>query len=324
MAHFNYTRPGGTWATLYVPTGPDYSDLDTKTFKAINGDEGGSWAPSAPIIIGGSGMQIPDGATWTVFGELIVDATSTTGEVLVRNGGGIVLNTGGSLDVSTGGVISIATAGHLNSSGQCHWEAGGTHTYDATVTVDFDGTLVMQSVGSISATGAGAGWLLTNGEGIQINDGANPKFTTARTRSIVQPLAGAQNFSLLADYFVEGASGQTGYIPCTKLANEACIVSVTAFVQWSTAHTAASLGQVQLYKVDVTSGARTLLASANVNSVSGTQIAVTATVSGTEIVDDSRYQYTVYFVSESGGSAQTLVFYAPVLNFSTITHLQSI
>jgi len=34
------------------------SSLDAKTFKSINGDEGGVWAPSSPIVVGGSGMTV--------------------------------------------------------------------------------------------------------------------------------------------------------------------------------------------------------------------------------------------------------------------------
>ncbi len=34
------------------------ADLDTKTFKSINGDDGGTWAPGSVITVGGAGMTV--------------------------------------------------------------------------------------------------------------------------------------------------------------------------------------------------------------------------------------------------------------------------
>lgn len=55
------TQPDATWnnggAGGYVPLRSDWEDLDRKVFQAINGDLGGTWAPSSPIIIQGSGLQ---------------------------------------------------------------------------------------------------------------------------------------------------------------------------------------------------------------------------------------------------------------------------
>lgn len=56
MTHFDRTKPGG-FNDLDVPDGADWSDLDSKTERAINGDEGGTWAPSSTIYIGGEGME---------------------------------------------------------------------------------------------------------------------------------------------------------------------------------------------------------------------------------------------------------------------------
>lgn len=65
MSHFNYTKPAGVWTD-----GVDNLDatalasFEAKMFKAVNGDEGGSWAPSSAIAIGGSGLEVSgDGLT---------------------------------------------------------------------------------------------------------------------------------------------------------------------------------------------------------------------------------------------------------------------
>jgi len=58
MAHFTYTRVGGVWATLTDLLSAEVADLDSKTFRSINGDDGGTWAPGSVIIIGGQGIQV--------------------------------------------------------------------------------------------------------------------------------------------------------------------------------------------------------------------------------------------------------------------------
>lgn len=58
MSHFDYTRPAGVWGGFVPVLASEFADLDRKTFKAINGDEGGTWAPTSPIAIGGAGLEI--------------------------------------------------------------------------------------------------------------------------------------------------------------------------------------------------------------------------------------------------------------------------
>jgi hypothetical protein len=56
MTHFARTRP--SWNDGDIPLGADFEDLDSKTARALNADDGGSWSPSSPIVIGGQGVQI--------------------------------------------------------------------------------------------------------------------------------------------------------------------------------------------------------------------------------------------------------------------------
>jgi hypothetical protein len=57
MAHFSSVKPGGTWASLDVPGAAAFTTFDTNLAKAINGDDGGVWAPSAAIEIGGESIE---------------------------------------------------------------------------------------------------------------------------------------------------------------------------------------------------------------------------------------------------------------------------
>ena len=60
MAHF--LRTLADWLTGTVPTEAHFDHLDDKTFKAINGDEGGTWNPTLPIQIAGAGLKLNGGA----------------------------------------------------------------------------------------------------------------------------------------------------------------------------------------------------------------------------------------------------------------------
>lgn len=64
--------------------------------RALDGTGGGSYTPSAPLIIGGSGMQIPSGATWNVL-----------------SGGTFQVNSGGALTVASGGTLTMGGTGNV-------------------------------------------------------------------------------------------------------------------------------------------------------------------------------------------------------------------
>lgn len=59
MAHNSYIRGSvAAWATASVVTDSEFWALDQSQFKSINGDDGGTWAPTATITIGGAGLTI--------------------------------------------------------------------------------------------------------------------------------------------------------------------------------------------------------------------------------------------------------------------------
>lgn len=67
------TRVRADYAAWAIGTGvsaAEFEKFDDNLFKAINGDDGGTWAPSAPIALGGEGMRF-------IGAMLSVDADGT-------------------------------------------------------------------------------------------------------------------------------------------------------------------------------------------------------------------------------------------------------
>lgn len=79
MGAFDFRRPGGVWADGSVFSPEDAADFDLKLTKCLNAAEGGSWAPSDVISIGGDGVEITTSlqlgpeATFSLGGEQGVD-----------------------------------------------------------------------------------------------------------------------------------------------------------------------------------------------------------------------------------------------------------
>lgn len=82
MAHFTQTQAIGTWITGYVPPTADWQSLDAKALASINGDDGGTYAPSSVISIGGQLVSITGPTVVTGAGcPAASPGTLTTGGV---------------------------------------------------------------------------------------------------------------------------------------------------------------------------------------------------------------------------------------------------
>lgn len=68
MSHLVRVRSSGSWFRGYKPSGQNLRDLDQNTFLAINGDDGGIWATTGAIVIGGAGVVV--GGPWSVSGPV--------------------------------------------------------------------------------------------------------------------------------------------------------------------------------------------------------------------------------------------------------------
>lgn len=60
----------------YVTLQSDWQDLADKAFKAINGDKGGTWAPSSPIVVNSSGLVVT-GPTKVNYGGRILSTAGS-------------------------------------------------------------------------------------------------------------------------------------------------------------------------------------------------------------------------------------------------------
>lgn len=74
MAHFDRELTDVEWATVPL-TKEVVRALDATSVKVLNGDGGGQWAPSSPIVIGGAGL-------------------TALGSVAITGGGGITTSAG--------------------------------------------------------------------------------------------------------------------------------------------------------------------------------------------------------------------------------------
>ena len=71
MAHNNRIRPALGWVALSVWDPAECELADQYTFEAVNGDQGGTWAPAATIQIGGAGITLDTWlhGNWTATGS---------------------------------------------------------------------------------------------------------------------------------------------------------------------------------------------------------------------------------------------------------------
>lgn len=140
MAHFQRIRLFGLWTTGSALQPGEMELFDANLSKAINGDEGGPWAPTSPIELGGAGIKITGPAEFT--GEFKV-AT----EALLQGGATI---TGGPLAVSTNANVQ----GNLTVDGNA--SMGGNLSVDGSASVvgnlSVEGIAVLQDDVGIDGT----------------------------------------------------------------------------------------------------------------------------------------------------------------------------
>jgi hypothetical protein len=86
---FDFIRPGAQWPNEIVPGAGDWRSFDVNQSKSVNGDLGGTWNPTSPIVLGGRGIWVPSSGS----GGAVI------GGVLTKTGGRIMQ--GASSDVPT-------------------------------------------------------------------------------------------------------------------------------------------------------------------------------------------------------------------------------
>jgi hypothetical protein len=93
MPHNDYQLPPSLWTTTTVVTPDMLRQMDQRSSECIDGDNGGTWAPALPIIIGGSGLQLA--------GAGLISGGLTTGP-RAPAGGAIVMPAGGAIGFVSG------------------------------------------------------------------------------------------------------------------------------------------------------------------------------------------------------------------------------
>jgi hypothetical protein len=83
MAHNDHASLAGQYPTTFVPTPTILRRLDQMASQCIDGDNGGAWTPTSPVVVGGLGVSM------TANGSLSTVSTGKRAAV----GGGVVLTT---------------------------------------------------------------------------------------------------------------------------------------------------------------------------------------------------------------------------------------
>jgi hypothetical protein len=102
VSHFARTQLDATWTTgNYVTLVADWQSLGAKVFAAINGDLGGAWAPTSPIVLNGT----------------LGVAAINFGTVLIDYGGSVTVGASATVLVSgVSGGWPVFVAGHAKQS----------------------------------------------------------------------------------------------------------------------------------------------------------------------------------------------------------------
>lgn len=191
MSHNSRLRAPTFWVLDSPVTPAEFEAFDLAQFEAINGDQGGTWAPAAAIVIGGAGLQV-------------------TGSSQLSDCQNLTVTTGGSLTVDAGASMTIDGTATIGV-GPVDFQSTDV-TFDAGSVVAFDGTV------TVSGTISVGGDLSVSGGSLSI-DGAST--ATLASGAVLTASSGAQcDVALGAVLDVEGTLRVDGQVR-VQLSNSA-------------------------------------------------------------------------------------------------------
>ena len=179
MSAISRIRDEGGWPDGSVLLGAEMEAFDAARPKWINGTDGGTWAPTAQVILGGTGLRVTGDSRFDAITAAVLAASGTltvanTSDLVVASGGDLIVQAGGDLDIGTGAgvatftvksgsVANIAVGAALDARGattfygastttfntdslliqaaSAVWSMGGFNTYSAGSAVAFNGTV---------------------------------------------------------------------------------------------------------------------------------------------------------------------------------------
>jgi hypothetical protein len=218
VAHNGYVRTAGTWATLSTLTSAELRQFDIAQFKAINGDDGGTWSPSSALILGGLGLKTT-GPYWatgsfrvdtvgdfrsnvTVAGTGSVTGNLHCGAVIDADGGVTThgdLTADGKIQVAANAVIgtTLVTGGNLT----CHANLSADGNISAVGNLNAGGNLSVTGTTTLSgASSIAAPMSLTGAGHLNKRVLAAPDADTAVSVSTADYLIGNSIITLTADH----------------------------------------------------------------------------------------------------------------------------
>lgn len=176
MSAFPRVRAPGMWLALSQLGHAEMEEFDDHQSKALNAEEGGAWAPTSRIILGGDGLQIQDASLYIGNGgggPGTLDVTDGSG-ALWRSGSALLQYAGAEWIMSgttaLGGAGTDANGGaghHVVSGGKLYIDDGAYLRIRAGGEILLGGTLTAQALSVVSLSGAteqdGGSFALTNG-----------------------------------------------------------------------------------------------------------------------------------------------------------------
>jgi hypothetical protein len=171
MAHNTRIRFPGTWTPLSVLYAAELERLDAAQFAAIDGDAGGTWAPSDPVIVGGDGVHV----TGTLTADDLAGHIKASKQLIVDPDGQIQVGAGTSghlcsivfknysftgWDSGASAVWASGSAGIVQSGAGFTFASGATLTLSSGSNITVAGSSTFSS-GSSLAQNSGALWALS-------------------------------------------------------------------------------------------------------------------------------------------------------------------
>jgi hypothetical protein len=357
--HFVRIRSSGLWITGSTITTDELEQLDANLYAAINGDAGGTWAPSSLITIGGSGMTVSGplrgsdiiAATWNAGGLATFTGSGTiatfdnsalltvtddaefrlnrSGDYLLRAynaGTGQKLHLYGDFWVKSGAVVAVKSGGVLSTEAGSTLAVVGDAGFFAGVNFDAACAITQEAGSTMDLDGA-----------ITVDDftmtGTNKVKLASRsiTRACeLTPTADptewiCNNISGTGNWYSLGTAAEVLTQP-VHTPFGATITGVSVYVQGDSGHVGlpGTPPKFYIHETDVTTGTVTSYGPyADASASTGAFQAVHAIASGTVSIATSRAakRYALSITAESGANAKTqLVYHGATVTYTTTSY----